>query len=320
MAIQSGIWPLIIEKNNQLFGACIQKGIDIALDAIRQKYEDPLKIDDLLPYHNSYHARDVMRRVMIILAAIRKTDPSLVTDRDIQLCRLAAAFHCTVQKSRFEFNRGEDWLTIKRKKMADENSRESADRAINFMIEANTQALKDVGGPVFSREDMLIVKEGIETIVGEINPNQKPSVLFGALVLADQGTAAIDGPELFLKECDAIFREDNVDFYGAVLKLPILSKSTREELRERVIEWMKSRIEFVLSFRRTIFDIRPYHNERDLIIFRQCSASANALESKLDERRSMTFEQLIRDMGYDPNGIQISYLAQFMQNISYPSS
>ncbi|MDP3947726.1 MAG: hypothetical protein Q8Q41_03495 [bacterium] len=290
------------------FEAVIRKGIDEALVEVRRQFEDTPEKKDRLPFHNTRHTKDVVRRTGLIFSAIREARPELVSERDIALGRLTAAYHDIIQ--RWEENRARDGEFEKtmRRRFTTQNEYESAERAVQFM-----DCLDAAQDPLFTEEDKMIVREAIDvTIPGfspekgtVIQPNLKEtsSLITRAIALADLGTAGMDGARAYAEEGDALFREENLDILEAAKDPGRLPEAQKQYYAKRMIGWSKFQATFargreaLLENELTGLDEASKNAAKKL--FNKFSDTILRAEEKGKQRESMSFEELLADMGYE---------------------
>lgn len=289
------------------FNSNIEKAISEAMDLLKERYEDQLEEKDNLPFHNVEHTQGVMRRVEAILKAIQEADPALVSDHDIEIGRLASAYHDTVQQ--WEENRVKDgdFEKVLRKRFIGKNETASSDEAVAFMLKANENEV------IFSDDDKVTVQRAIDTTVpgwdvknGTVmQPNLKESnsPVERALALSDIGVAGIDGPEKFLPEGKALFREENLDILEAIRSGEDIPKAKQEFFKKRMVGWLKSQAGFAKGRQaRLEEEIKsiPSEEARKSVakLFSKFEDSIKASKEVADEAEGMTFEELVKYMGY----------------------
>ncbi|MEK7090361.1 MAG: hypothetical protein AAB930_02120, partial [Patescibacteria group bacterium] len=79
------------------FSAALERGENAALLKVMERFDFNENAIDRLPFHNSRHTKDVVRRTDAILAAIQEARPDLVDSKQRSLGRFAGAYHDTVQ-------------------------------------------------------------------------------------------------------------------------------------------------------------------------------------------------------------------------------
>lgn len=275
-----------------------------ALDLIEKRFGSSSEGGNKLAFHNAEHTKGVMRRTESILRAIQKVTVHRVTEKDIVLGRLAAAFHDVVQDSEEQDKDGK----LTRRRFTGRNEKESADEAIAFL----EWEMKNLEGSGFSEEDFAVIEDAIRGTVPEfsvekktiIQPNvTEQSILISrAVALADLGTAGMDGAEAFLREGDALFREENLDIMRALENQQELSDETKETYRKRMIEWSRFQPTFAAG-RRDLLDeeLRGMPPGADVAIkklFNTFDESIAEATKRAEAREAMSFDELVVDMGF----------------------
>lgn len=294
----------------EYFNQSIEDGIRQALAATEADFEKNSQSEDNLAYHNTEHVKSVIPRVESILQKIQQAtqnvEPAVVTNRDIQIGRLAAAFH----------DRKQSWAKnvlknqIIRKRASGANEQASAQELIAYMDEVN---INSPVGNVFGEDDKKLVEAAIlATVPGfdkerwtVIQPNVGPdsSIVARAMALADLGTAGMEGGEAFIKDGNDMFREDNLDIGAALAKPDLLDESTKESFRQRMINWSKLQVAFAEG-RQSLLDdelvgLPPAAQEIfKKAVFTRFEESIESAEVKAGQRENLSFEELAQDMGY----------------------
>lgn len=301
----------LVLSPEEYFNQSIEHGIRRALATTEADFEKNSHPEHNLAYHNTEHVKSVIERVELILQNIQRAtktvEPNLVTERDIQIGRLVAAFH----------DRKQDWEEsvlknqIIRKRATAANEQASAQELIAYMDEVNTNSQV---GNIFGEDDKKLVEEAIlATIPGfdrqrwtVVQPNVRPnsSIVAKAMALADLGTAGMEGGEAFIKDGDNLFREDNLDIGRALRKPDLLDESTKESFRQRMINWSKLQITFAEG-RQALFDhelvgLRPEAQKiLKQAVFTRFEESIESAKIKAGQREDLSFDELARDMGYE---------------------
>jgi len=297
------------------FDYYIERGRNEALLAVKERFEDDPDERNRLPFHNRRHTNDVMRRTRALLEVVR--EGGAITERDVKIGMLAGAFHDTVQRweeSRAKWQENgkevENHEKVMRRRFAGENEDASAAEASAFM----DKAVEESGDPgIFSEDDKRIVAEAIGATVPGFNPEkgtvtqpnlkEKSSLIAHAVALADLGTAGMDGPEKFASEGDALFREENLDILEALHKpLNEIHEDQKEYYRKRMLGWSKFQAVFAAG-RRSLLEeeLRGIpEGVRDSVkkLFSRFDETIGSAKKIGERRDNMTFEELLRDMGY----------------------
>jgi len=290
-----------IEKSNQIQPLSVIE--TKVLNLIEKRFGEHSG-DSELAFHNVEHTKSVMRRTETILRAIKKVTLYRVTEKDIELARLAAAFHDTVQESKEQNKDGR----LIRQRATGINEEKSADEAISFL----EQEMKYSEEGEFFEKDLAVIEDAIRGTVPKfstekntiIQPNvtEQSMLISRAVALADLGTAGMDGAEAFLSEGDALFREENLDITRALKNQELLADELKEHYRVRMIEWTKGQPVFAMG-RRDLLDeeLRGMPPGADVAIkklFNKFDESISTSEKRAEERESMSFDELALDMGF----------------------
>lgn len=283
---------------SRLFKDTVEEGIRTAVGRVSQRFEG-------WPYHRTEHTEAVVARTQLILATIREADPSSVSERDYLLGQLAAAFHDTVQD--FDLVTTPDGRTMM-KRATGVNEERSAREAENFMLLANTSA----GTEIFTYKDIEAVCGAIMTTVPSWNPEHKTVVQSGltsestvvarAVALADIGIAGLD-PQNAVEEGDRVFMEENVDIITALGNLSSLTEQQKDSFRVRMAVWSDAQVEYFKGrqsmFEAEIDGLSEPAKQALRVLFGGFAESIRRQSVVANTRRSMSFEDIARDMGYD---------------------
>ena len=261
-----------------------------------------------LPYHNEKHVQRVVENYLQIVMAIigggTKIDP-----RMMQIGILAAAFHDSVQNFTETANDPSGAKGVIRQRDSGQNEKSSVLPLFKYMDEENEK----VPG-TFTEEDKALAQKMIDVTVPKFengvmiqkNLNETSSELEIALALADIGTAGMGPSEDFIREGNEIFREDNIDIAKAVAELQTggsIDDTRKENFRSRMIAWSETQPKFAKS-REDRFDTdtvglteKARHTLKTRV-FKHFGRSIELATQKLEERRGLSFEKLLADMGY----------------------
>lgn len=298
------------ESHRVTFEKAIEDGIIKALTIISQRFEYAENPLDNLAFHNTQHTRGVIERTKKILEAMG------ASDRLVRLGEFIAANHDTVQE--YEITVDANSGVKKRSRFIEKNEDASADEAITYMRAYPS---------IFDEEDMETVREAIQaTIPGfdmgkktVIQPNLLESIdaatvqerlmtsaselVTRALALADLGTAGMEEPDSFVHDGDAIFREENIDVLEALRHPQSLSEEQKEAFKKRMLDWTANQIAFAQGREASLdkeLEGLPEDMERSVRgLFTHFDANIQRAQSKVDRRKLMTFEELVRDFGYE---------------------
>jgi len=275
-----------------------------ALDLIEKRFGDSSDGENRLAFHNAEHTKGVMRRTESILRAIQKVTVHRVAEKDVVLGRLAAAFHDVVQESEEQDKDGK----LVRQRFTGRNEKKSADEAITFL----EWEMKELEGSGFSEEDFAVIEDAIRGTVPDfsvekktvIQPNvtEQSSLISRAVALADLGTAGMDGAEAFLREGDALFREENLDITRALKNREPIEDELKEAYRDRMIEWAKGQPVFALKRQELLEEeLRGMPPGADVAIkklFNTFDESIAEAAKRAEARVSLSFDELALDMGF----------------------
>lgn len=300
-----------------LYSAVLGKGETAALTKVMERFDFNENAIDCLPFHNSRHTKDVIRRTDMVLAAIQEVRPDLIDSEKRSLGRFAGAFHDTVQQ--YEEAKSADGVQEKtlRKRFTTQNEKASADEAIEFMDTANREA----GRELFSAKDFETVHGSIDvTIPGfdpekgtVIQPNLKKesSIIERAVALADLGTAGMDGPEEYIVEGRDLFREENLDIFRAFEELnkkPGLDPENDwppdkiDYFKKRMLGWSAFQSKFAEGRKAKLEDELnglPEEAKNSVrALFGKFDETIEASKKKYEEEKSMSFNELARSFGY----------------------
>lgn len=240
----------------------------------------------------------------MILDAIRRADPTLLQSRDVQIGRLAAAYHDTVQGYEAVETPDGAFSKTMRKRFMGPNEQASAQEALEYM--ATDQR-------VFGERDMRIVREAIDATVPAFDPESKTiiqpnltnnsNLVVLAVALADIGGAGMDGPDAHLADGDTVFREDNLDITELIREKAPLSAEQKEYFRSRMLAWTNSQTTFAEGrYARLETELAAIpESARDAVkvLFDKFEETIHASQERVEKRSAMTFEDLARDFGYE---------------------
>lgn len=298
------------ELDGQLPAQAVEDLLRIARLYIEERYDNPPDGRQELTYHGLFHTNSVISRVERILRAIQSADATLVSERDIQLGRVAAAFHDVVQQwGPAEGNNAGMPTTIMKRKTGF-NEKASAHLSAYFM----SQVKSHNGKEVFSAQDVALVQEAIlGTIPGfdvqlrtvvQPNVSADSSLITKALALADLGGPGMEGPLTYKWEGDSLFREMNLDLKHWHANGVPIPHQYQESVRNRALEWTASQAEFAygraVRFYQTELLWLPEHVrpavEAEFAFYHESVQSA---EDILENRSSLNCNEILADMGYN---------------------
>ncbi len=293
----------------------IEDGIELAL---QQVAKEPLA------FHNVDHTRSVIHRFERIIAFLKKEHVDAGPERALQLGKLGAAFHDTVQdfteSTEIEQETADGAPNpfaghekIMRKRATIDNERASAERAIAYMREVNKTKPN-----TFTAEDEDTLRKQVDMTIPDFDPeagtviqprldeHSPSSVIERALALADLGTAGMEDPETFVSEGSSIFREENMDIRDALYAQKqglAIDPKNKEYYRYRMLKWSRFQPVFAAGRKNMLnkeIGCFPETVQQKLKeeIFARFDASIEAATEAAERRAFMTFEEIARDMGY----------------------
>ncbi|MHB8913833.1 MAG: hypothetical protein ACYC4I_02375 [Minisyncoccota bacterium] len=284
------------------FDQAIEKGMMSARDLIKKRFEQAATPEGNLEYHNTRHTESVIRRTKEILTAIARVQQDAAHERLEKLGELAAAWHDTVQE--YEVVPVADGVFTKKilKRFVIKNEHKSAEEAVEFMRSARG---------AFSDEDEELVRSAIEVTIPDFSPEKgvmqpnltsESTLVARAVALADLGAAGMDGPEHFLPEGDAIFREDNVDISEALHHPEDLSDEQKAFFKSRMIGWSEGQEKFAITRKANLdAELEGLSEEEQVAVknlFNTFDESIEGARAQTERRKEMSFEDLARDFGY----------------------
>ncbi len=312
MSVESPSFGMVVESESgneaaESIDSYVDEIVDNALSRVRERYEHAPEEFDNLPFHNVSHTEGVIRRTESILSAIQEADASLVSDRDILMGRSAAGSHDTAQ--RWEENTVADvgFFKVLRRRFVGENENSSAREGIADMDEINQREGKEI----FSLGDKAVFQEAIDGTVPGWDPvnktamqpklSEESSLIARAVALADLATAGMDGPEAFIPEGNALFREENLDILKAIRGSDIPADQ-KEYFKKRMVGWIKSQVGFARG-RQARLEIELQAIPEVVrgavaTLFDKFDASITASEAFAQAVDGMSFEELAEKMGY----------------------
>lgn len=278
----------------------VEAGKREALARIKERCEGK----DSLDYHNTRHTEKVVRRSCAILAAIYEADKTVLDERRLRLGAFAAAWHDVVQNCRIDEAADGAFTRRMRKCFTRENEAASAEEAIQYM--------REKGGGAFRPEDEETVRRAIlatvpaadfkEGTMVQENLAPESDVLARAVALADLGCAGMDGTKEFIEEGNAVFREDAIDIRDALRSPENISEEQKSFFTQRMLAWSRMQEKFAAG-RKALFEaelggLSEEARRAVRALFDKFDESIEGAHAKTEERKKMTFEDLIRDFGY----------------------
>jgi len=175
----------------------VTAGIEYALSLIRSRYEGNSDPDNDMPFHCADHTRGVIRRTEALLRAMG------VIEHEMQLGRIAAAFHDTVQ--RWETNQTGDGRLL-RKRFAGQNELDSAAEGVAWMRQAGGMGDRDCDLVTEAIRATIPGWDAANGTVSQPNLNAASPPVVRAVAMADLGIPGME-PGDFVVTGDQLFRE-----------------------------------------------------------------------------------------------------------------
>lgn len=286
----------------------VKRGVEESLAKIKVFAEDIQPERNQLHFHRTKHTKDEYRRTELILSAVRKIEPDLVTKHLIQIGLLAAGRHDDVQEWVEEKIPEGKHIKLFRRRLFGHNERASIGEAVAFMNMVN----KEAGVEIFSWNDKVLVTEAINVTIPSFDPkmhtvvqpnlSEKTSIVARAVALADLGAAGLDGHKSFLYDGDAIFREENMDVFDASRSRVAVSRQDKEYFRDRMIKWSGSQPKFAEGrrnmLRLELEGLSPRVKACIWSLFNKFSESIRMSKIVAAKRSKMTFENLLYEFGF----------------------
>ena len=265
-----------------------------ALGLIQSRFGEGATEENALPFHGVAHTTGVAKRATAIAKAMK------LSDADVDLAAIAGLFHDTVQD--WEENATQDGRVLRRR-FAGQNEEASAAEAAAWM-QANG----------YGEEDRRLVAEAVmATVPGwspqlgtVIQPNLKQDShpVVRAVALADIGVAGMDG-ELFTREGDPLFREENLDIARALRDATDRSSipaATQDAYKARMLGWTRSQAGFARGRKAALeAELGNLDDARKAAVrnlFRGFDAAIAASDRLVAERTELSFWDLAAAMGY----------------------
>lgn len=292
------------------FGLAIDQQIEETFLGLERDFEKPKNKYDRLPFHNRAHSEAVTRRTKKILETIQGSVPDSVSDRNIKLAQLIAANHDTVQNWQENTANGQR----KRQRFVEQNEQASFEKLMKKLELANRKS----GQMFFTPEDLRLAQEaimatvpGFDMKVGTVvqpKLSSESSVIARAVALADLGTAGMEGPEVFLAEGDALFREENLDILNAVENPDTLPDQVKKTYTDRMLAWTKFQPQFAAGRKLKLDEeLQGLPSDAQLSVkqlFNRFDDSVNAALALAQSREQriksgeLDFETLAKEMGF----------------------
>lgn len=278
------------------------------LTLIHERYEANPNPEWNFQYHNCEHAKIVAGRVEQILRIIQENSPQgFVTEKDILLGRLIALSHDRIINWEAATTEEQEFSKVTMRRAIGQNEEDSAQELINSMRAANYLS----GRQIFFEKDEEIAREAIlatipafdANLLTVVQPNLKPdaSPVAIALALSDIGSAGLD-PVQFIKEGDALFREENLDVLRALTGGESIAEHKKAYFAARMKAWTGFQKVFArgrsLKLNDDLGNLPEKAKEALRELFNKFPESERLVDELINRRSQMTFKELVEDMGY----------------------
>lgn len=278
----------------------------LALDAIKSDYESSLSQHGNLIYHNTRHTKEVISRGRQITEVIRLHAPVALGARDPQLIEIACAYHDINQDWNVNTVNTPFGVALKRQRMAPFIEQKSALRATIFMHLVNDTE----GIEIFQPDNIQAVKDAIEATIINIDqsagtisqPNLKSSSPITTVVtaLADLNAAAMEPPQVILRDTDTLFLEDNLDFEGAIQEIDKIDNQSKNAFKERIMDWHSRQLKFIVGRKKSLPEELLAIPEQARIpvtqLFLGIDQSIDLLKKTISLRSEMSLKELVGNM------------------------
>lgn len=275
----------------------------MTIKTLKDRFESNPNPQENLDYHNSRHTISVINDAAKIIEAVRNTDPSILTDKDVALIIIAAAGHDLVQNWREETIESSTRFPIKKRiRFTGTNEEESADETIRMMKGFDK---------VFGEEAYDTVREAIlATIpafkdggVYQPNLNENSSIVTKVLALADLADAGIRPPEEFARQSFALFREENPDIKEVIKQPESLPDKKKQEIIKRVKDWIDFQVRFINSrqerfLRKEVMLLPKNVREAVKALFSHFDENLQYFQELLEKAENLDFDSLLLLIGY----------------------
>ncbi|HEX8946617.1 MAG TPA: hypothetical protein VF829_00145 [Candidatus Paceibacterota bacterium] len=268
-----------------------------------------------LAYHGVSHTERAVERMERLISVLRRLGYE-VSARDEYLGKVSGFYHDSVmdfdEKTIVEPNVGMSKVMMVLHR--DKNEQLSAEKALQGM-----RAMQRKYPGIFTDKDEALVHDAIVagtfpgfaqgTVYQPVLDRGGESPLATRLLaLADIGAAGMDGPDVFRREGDAFFREENLDIADAIETLRnggTLDAARKAYFISRMRAWSNIQVSFAEGRKAFLEkELAPFPPEvREGLkreVFNQFEASIAAARAQAERRAHMdSFEELAQDMGYD---------------------
>jgi len=266
--------------------------VEMAMALIRERHESG-RVPDHMHYHNGEHTGGVIARARAIGEALG------MTDRQLLLTVIAAAFHDSVQ--RWVAVEGEGGV-VTRKRMTGRDEIASAAEAAEAMAALDLRFMPDENGIVASA--IIGTIPGWDNEAGTVSqPFLIEHPVVRAVALADLGSAGMD-PVMYRRDGPALFAEENIDLMEAVMSAASADEippAGQQIYRARYLAWLKVQPAFARG-REYRLDhgelegLDPAAHARVRALFCHFDESVAAAEAAIAEAQALSFAALMRQL------------------------
>lgn len=311
----------------QTLRAAVNGKIEEALSLVFQQFEWPRHRENRLTFHGIQHTQGDIFRTEAILIAIQRANPGtdLVTEKDIALGKLAAAFHDIVQKWEIRSEVDAQGNEVKKRiRASGENEKASADLAESYMRSLNKST-----GNMFSERDIQVVREAILITIAKYDKTSgritqpdfakyQDNLVAQALALADLGGSGMEGFPTARWATVAHFIEDYPDV-AAYAQLYSQSQGDERKMKRDIQKeqqfhkmftaWLESEVRFNQGrqeqVQREIASMDPGVQEPVKNLFARYDEVITGLQAFTNEIKTMDFPAwmhvLLKEMYKGPN-------------------
>ncbi len=296
--------------SSQIFKSSVSKGIHFAIKNLKLNFEINSNYLNNLAFHNTIHTQEVINITEFLLLQVKALNPNLVSEKDILLAQLAAAFHDVVQEWKSDEVQADKFKKIMRIRYVPgfiENERKSAMKAEEFMRGENSLQAKEV----FAENDIKLVKEAINATFSFFDSKEKTfvrpnmvrstSIVARCVALADLNKSGLD-PAGSFSDGDNYFKEINLDILMELKNGEIPSRKMRKFIMDRIISWSEGQISFIEGRDRLLTEeLKGAPDELMQVIkntFTETKMSKSFAQEMLERRLKLNYDDLMKDLGY----------------------
>lgn len=270
------------------------KASEQALALVRERFETG-QVPSHMHYHNTLHTQGVIDKSLAIGEALG------MTERELLLTNIAAAFHDTVQ----------EWSAVPKDNGAVNRVRYAGANEVASAKEA-MDCIAGLGAPFTPEEKGLVAAAILATIPGwgvpystVIQPFLKPDShkVVRAVALADLGSSGMD-PDMFLTDGPTLFAEENLDVVEAVEAAQTagdIPADKQDAYRARYVGWLKIQPGFARGRQRYFAEVESATLDDESkgrleALFSRYDESIAAAEQALARAEAADFTTLMRQL------------------------